>query len=307
MVKSTVFQLVLLAFVVVGCKEGTSVIDLPSIKREFAKEEDLLPSVPSKMTFCGEEIYLDDSDLRERLDREILVAKHSVASTSIILKRSRRYFPIIDSILLAHKLPLDLRYVAVAESGLGMVTSPAGAAGIWQLMEGTAKEYGLVINEFVDERFHVIKSTETACKYFLKSMENFEDWPTRVTSYNRGTQGVKNALDDQLTSHIFDTYMNLETSRYVFRILAAKLIMEDPSHYGFHLSDYDYYYPLKYHSVSVNENVGNLKEWAITQGINYKILRTLNPWILKDRLPKKSTFLIDLPIESTNLKPYPKK
>ena len=299
--------MILLTIVVVGCKDGTSIIDIPSIKREFVKEEDLLPSVPSKMSFCGEDINLDDSDLRERLDREILIAKHSTASTSLILKRSRRYFPIIDSILLANKLPHDLRYVAVAESGLSMAVSPAGAAGIWQIMEGTAKEYGLVVNEFVDERYHVIKSTEAACKYFLNSINNFEDWPTRITSYNRGTQGVKAALEDQYTTHFFDTHMNQESSRYFFRILAAKLIIEDPTAYGFRLSDYDYYYPLKYRSISVDDNVGNLKEWATTQGINYKILKILNPWIIKDRLPKNSQFMIDLPTEEANLKPYKAK
>ena len=157
----------ILSVLIVGCKEGGSVIDVPSIKREFANKDLLLPTVPKSLKFCGEEIDLNDDDLRERLDRELIVTKHSDAATLLILKRSRRYFPIFDSILAANNLPLDLKYVAVAESGLTNATSPAGAMGIWQLMEGTAKELGLQVDEFIDERLHYHKHTALllcACK-----------------------------------------------------------------------------------------------------------------------------------------------
>ncbi len=303
MIRKTIFQLIALSFILLSCKEGDSMLSVPEIKSQFVNKDLLMPTIPSNINFAGEKIILGDWDLKERLDREILSIKHNVGATTLILKKTRRYFPLMDSILKAHNLPLDLKYVAVAESGLANVTSPAGAAGFWQFMEPTAKEYGLLVNEWVDERLDVYKSTVAAANYFHHSASLFQDWPTRITAYNRGMAGVQNALEDQKTELFFDTYLNQESSRYFFRILAYKIILENPADYGFHLTDYDYYYPIHTKSLWIDASVGNLKLWAIEQGINYKILRTLNPWIIKDILPKGIEFKVDLPIDSS-LKPY---
>jgi len=261
-----------------------------------------LPPIPDKMEFCGEEIYLLDVDLRERLDRELMANAYFHSATLLYLKRANRVFPVIEQLLKKENMPADLKYLAVAESGLANVSSPAGAKGIWQFMPETANEYNLMVNEMVDERYHLEKSTLAACKYLVNSRSKFTNWSLALASYNRGIDGVYQDMEWQNTDNYFDAQMNNETGRYVFRMMALKLIMENPEAYGFHLKDVELYEPYQTKIVEVKDGIKDLASWAQEHGSNYKIVKLLNPWILKNSLPKKK-YLIQLPLPTMNLKP----
>ena len=261
-----------------------------------------LPPIPDKMEFCGEEINLLDLDVRERLDRELIANAYFHSSTLLYLKRANRVFPVIEQLLKKENMPMDLKYLAVAESGLANVSSPAGAKGMWQFMPETAEEYDLTVNELVDERYHLEKSTLAACKYLVNSRSKFTNWSLALASYNRGIGGVYQDMEWQNTDNYFDAQMNIETGRYIFRMMALKLIMENPEAYGFQLKDVELYAPYETKIVEVKEGIKDLASWAQEHGCNYKIVKLLNPWILKNSLPK-DTFLIQLPQPTMNLKP----
>lgn len=261
-----------------------------------------LPPIPDKMEFCGEEINLLDMDVRERLDRELIANAYFHSATLLYLKRANRVFPVIEQLLKKENMPMDLKYLAVAESGLANVSSPAGAKGIWQFMSETAEEYDLTVNELVDERYHLEKSTLAACKYLVNSRSKFENWSLALASYNRGIGGVHQDMEWQNTDNYFDAQMNNETGRYVFRMMALKLIMENPEAYGFQLKDVELYAPYETKIIEVKEGIKDLATWAQEHGCNYKIVKLLNPWILKNSLPK-DTFRIQLPQPTMNLKP----
>ena len=265
----------------------------------------ILPKTPETMLFCGDTIYLSDLDLKERLEREILVNVYYQSATTLYLKRQKRYFPEIERILKEKNIPNDLKYIAVIESGLSQAVSPAGAKGMWQFMEKTAKEYGLEISEEVDERYDFIKSTYAACSYLQKSHDTLNNWIAAVASYNRGLSGVNRDMERQQVNHYFDTDMNSETGRYFFRLLAMKLIFENPELYGYYLSDDDYYPPYQTRTEKIDHSIKNLSEWAVSKGFNYKILSLLNPWILSNSLTVKTkSYTILLPTETEKLKPY---
>lgn len=264
-----------------------------------------LPQLPLEMEFCGEKINLEDEDIRERLDREILVNAFYQSATLQSLKRANRFFPEIEKILKANGIPDDMKYLAVIESGLVQAVSPAGAQGFWQFMPKTAKEYDLLINGEVDERLNIEKSTKAACDYLNYANDTLKNWVSAAASYNRGIGGVRSDMRWQGTNNYFDTYMNSETGRYVFRILAVKLIFENPEAYGYNIRDVELYEPFKTKSVTVSKTINNLAEWALEKGINYKILIKLNPWLLTNKLiVKKKSFKIKLPQQNFNLKPY---
>lgn len=264
-----------------------------------------LPILPDEMFFCGQKISLIDEDIRERLDKEILVNAYYQSATLQALKRAHRYFPEIERILKSNSIPEDFKYLAVIESGLVQAVSPAGAQGFWQFMPGTAKEHNLLMNGEVDERLNIEKSTQAACDYLNYANDTLKDWVLAAASYNRGIGGVRSDMRWQRTTNYFDTHMNSETGRYVFRILAMKLIFENPEAYGYNVKEIELYKPFKTISVSVNGNISNLAEWAIEKGINYKILIKLNPWLLGNKLTTKNfVFKIKLPKEDFNLKPY---
>lgn len=304
MVKYT-FLLLLSCFFFHGCDTNSS-MKIGGMKNQSYDKMGHLPEVPVQIDFCNEKLYFQSDDLKERLDAEIIFAQKDVAATTLILKRTKRYFPLIDSVLKANNLPLDLKYIAISESGLNPNEFRNENAGIWQLKEATAKEFGLTVTDQIDERFHIVKSTQAICDFFKRYESVFKDWPTRIVAYNRGVENVKIALNNQRTTTYFDTQFSPEASRYVFRIMALMLIIEAPDKYGFKLSDYDYYYPFKTQKVKVDFKMGNLKHWAAAQGINYKILRLLNPWILRETLPNGRSYDINLPNELSNLKPYEK-
>lgn len=264
-----------------------------------------IPELPTEMSFCGQTINLEDEDIRERLDREILVNVYYQSSTLQTFKRANRFFPAMEKVLKENGVPDDFKYLAVIESNLIQAVSPAGAQGFWQFMPGTAAEYKLQINNEVDERLNIKKSTIAACRYLKFANDTLKDWILAAAAYNRGIGGVRSDMRWQRTKNYFDTHMNSETSRYVFRILAVKLILENPEKYAYNLKEIEVYKPFRTFSVPIEESIPNLAEWSIEKGINYKILIKLNPWILSNKLTvKDNAFYIQLPHADFNLKPY---
>lgn len=237
---------------------------------------------PAKIDFAGESTPLNISDVRERLDRELLVNANLDATTVLIIKRANRAFPVIEPILKKYGIPDDFKYLAVIESGLVNVVSPAGARGVWQFMPDTGKERGLEINDVVDERYHLVKSTEAACKYLQSAYAKFGSWTLAAASYNGGFGGVNKQITFQGVTNYYDLLLTDETARYVFRILALKEIMQHPVLYNFTVTPAEMYTALPVKNVEVTSSIPDLAVFAKEQGINYKILKVHNPW-LRDR------------------------
>lgn len=271
--------------------------------REIIRSEGnfMIPTLPDQMTLCGDTIDLTDLDIRERLDYEVTANAYYHSSTLLYLKRAHRYFPMIESLLKENGIPDDLKYLAVIESGLSQATSPSGAKGFWQFMEGTAKEYDLEVNRFVDERLDIKKSTVAACLYLKDALKDFGDWPTTIASYNRGRGGMNKDLEWQYQDSYFDVELNRETGRYVYRLLALKLIMEHPENYGFDLKLVELYNPIETQTVKITDGIEDIAKWSVEKGLNYKIIKRLNPWILKNKLPAKETFVIEIPGDNVKM------
>ena len=263
----------------------------------------VLPEIPKEMDFAGERIPLTDIDLKERLDKELLINNFWHSQTIRVLKRTRRWLPVIKKIMREEGIPEDLAYISIIESGFNNVTSPAGAKGFWQLLEETGKEFGLTINEQVDERYHVEKSTRAACRFLNKAHKRFDSWTLAAASYNLGMFGVADNLERQGVDNYFDLSLNPETARYVFRILACKLIFESPQKYGFKLSPEDYYPPYRTKDIKIDSTIENLYDLSIDNGITIKILRLLNPWIRgRDfKVKKGEHFIFKLPENNEQL------
>jgi membrane-bound lytic murein transglycosylase D len=242
---------------------------------------------------------LQIADVQERLDRELLVNKNLDASTLLILKRAKRAFAVIEPVLKQNGIPDDFKYLAVIESGLMNVVSPAGAKGIWQFMPETAREIGLEVNENIDERYHLEKSTEAACTYFLKAKEKFGNWTLTAAAYNAGSAGIQKQMEFQKVSNYYDLLLNEETSRYVFRILALKQIMKNPKQYGFPISEEEQYRMVLTKKIVIDSTVNNLADLAIKQGINYKLLKIHNPWLRTTKIVNTSNkkYQIEIPLE----------
>jgi len=255
--------------------------------------------LPEVFFFSDEEVPLDAPDIRERFDKELLVNTYWQSNMMLLLKRANKWFPTIEAILKEEGVPEDFKYLAVIESGLENLRSPKGAKGFWQLMPGTAKEYGLEVNTNVDERYHIEKATRVACKYLIKAKKRFGSWTLAAASYNRGMYGTQRLLDRQLVDNYYDLLLNTETSRYVFRILAVKEIMSHPERYGFIFEDTDLYQPIPVKKVGWDIPIANIAEFAKEQGVNYKVLKIHNPWLIENHLNNKSRkyYEIELPEE----------
>lgn len=255
-------------------------------------------NIPPDITFADEEIPLNDWDVKERLDRELLVNTYWQSNTLLYFKRANRYFPVIEKILDRNNIPEDLKYIALIESGFMNVVSPAGAAGFWQLLKSTGQEYGLEVNDNVDERYHLEKSTEAACKFFKESYDVFGNWMLVAASYNMGINGIKREVEEQKVQSYFDLKLNPETSRYIFRLLAIKEILEHPKEYGFHFKNYQLYQPLKCEPVVVNTSIDNLVDFAIDHNTTYKMLKEVNPWLRQRSLknPTGKVYTINIPL-----------
>ena len=244
--------------------------------------------IPDSLTFAGEKIALTSPDLKERLDKELLVNTYWQSNMLLMIKRANKYFPEIERILEAQGIPKDFKYLAVIESGLENVRSPAGARGFWQLMKNTGKEMGLEINTNVDERYHLELSTVVASKYLKKAKSKLGLWTLAAASYNRGMSGIQRILNTQLADNYFDLLLGTETSRYVFRILAVKLIMENPTKFGYIYEDQDLYQAIPVRKYGFDTAINNLAEFSKEIDINYKILKIHNPWLLENHLNNKS-------------------
>ena len=244
--------------------------------------------LPSNLDFSGEAVPLDQPDIRERLDKELLVNTYWQSNMMLLLKRANKYFPTIEPILEEEGVPDDFKYLAVIESALENVRSPKGAKGFWQIMPGTAKEYGLEVNSNVDERYHIEKSTRVACAYLKKAKQRFGSWTLAAASYNRGMYATDRLLTKQLSENYYDLLLNSETSRYVFRILAIKEIMSNPRAYGFIFDAEDLYQPILVRKIGLDTAIGNIAQFAKEQSINYKILKIHNPWLIQNHLNNRS-------------------
>jgi membrane-bound lytic murein transglycosylase D len=244
--------------------------------------------LPEVLDFAGETTPLDAPDIRERLDKELLVNTYWQSNMMLLLKRANKHFPLIEKILEEEGVPSDFKYLSVIESALENARSPKGAKGFWQLMPATAKEYGLEVNSNVDERYHIEKSTRAACQYLKKAKNRFGSWTLAAASYNRGMYGTNRLLDKQLVDNYYDLLLNSETSRYVFRILAVKEIMSNPQRYGFIFNAEDLYHSIPVHKIGLDTAITNLAEFARENQINYKILKIHNPWLIENHLNNKS-------------------
>lgn len=253
--------------------------------------------IPDELFFAGERVPIENFDTRESLERELLVNTYWHSQTLLLLKRSKRYFPVIDSILTEYNVPTDFKYLAVAESGLDQVVSPSNAVGFWQFLAGTARDYGLEINDVVDERYHIEKATEAACKYLIESHIKFGSWTNAAASYNRGRRFISNQMERQKQDSYYDLLLGEEGERYVFRILAIKLVFENAHDYGFVVED-DGYKPIPCYNYIVNNSINDFGTFANEQNTNYKILKKLNPWLRESYLTVhgNKTYTIKLPV-----------
>ena len=252
---------------------------------------------PSSIDFAGEKTPLEVADVKERFDRELIVNRNLDASTLLIIKRANREFPIIEPILKKYGVPEDFKYLAVAESALINATSSAGAKGVWQFMPATAKEYGMEVSEEVDERYHLVKSTEAACQYLLNAKNKMGSWTLAAASYNGGLAGINRQIANQGENNYYDLLLTEETHRYVFRILALKDILQNPELYGFTLRENELYTGIPTRTVVVSESIPDLAAFAKQEGINYKILKVHNPWLRDRKLTIKpgKTYEIEIP------------
>ena len=255
------------------------------------------PYIPEKVLFCDENVPIQYFDIFESLEREMIVNTYFHSQTLLNLKKASRYLPVVEPILKKNKIPDDFKYLLIAESGFSYIVSPAGAAGFWQLLESTAKDYGLEVNDEVDERYNLEKATEAACKYLLHSYEIYHDWPLVAATYNAGRRGVERQIERQGETDYYDLLLNEETARYVYRVIAIKLVMENPSQYGFNITESERYRPLPYHEISVSGSIDDMGEFAREHDTNYKLLKILNPWLRDNKLTNNQhkTYTILIP------------
>lgn len=260
------------------------------------------PSVPKMIVFAGDTIRFDRQDIYERMDRELISFTYMHTNSTLMLKRSERIFAKVVPILRANEVPEDLKYLMAIESNFDpKALSSAGAAGLWQFTKSTAKEYGLEVSSEVDERYHIEKETVAACKYLLKAYDKYGDWMTVAASYNGGQNGISKRIENQRQRKAMDLWLVEETSRYMFRILAAKMFFEDPASFGFYVREKDKYpvEPKPKETVSVSGPIENLVDFAEEHGIRYATLKGANLWLRDSKLTNKAgkTYEIVIPRE----------
>ena len=259
------------------------------------------PDIPMSINFAGETVSFDRLDMAERLDRELTSIIYGQTTTELCFKRANRYFPALAKILKEQGVPLDFLYLAVTESSMDYSAySSAKAAGMWQLLAGTGRDFGLEVSDEVDERYDPEKSTVAACKYLKSAYKKYGHWPTVAASYNAGMQKISNELSKQRVDNSFDLYLVQETSRYVFRIMAYKLLMESPKRYGYRFSRKNLWQPVDYTTVDVTGSVASWIDWAKDKGLTYAQLREANPWIRSTKLTNASgkTYKVRIPKQS---------
>ncbi len=288
-------------------KKLSNTTESDSSYRSFVKDNYKIYSipVPTKPIFSNESVPTHNIDVYERLDREMTVNTYWHSNTFLLHKRAARWFPVIEPILAENNIPDDFKYLAVIESGLDNVTSPSGAKGFWQFMKATGESYNLEINNFVDERYHLEKATQAACEYLQIAYNKFGSWTLAAASYNMGKTGLQNKLDEQKTSNYYDLLLNIETGRYIYRIIAAKYILSNSKNYGFNIRQEDLYQQYETINISIDSAINDLTDFAITHNSNYKTIKLLNPWLRGKKLPNLNgkNYTLKLPKENSNLDP----
>lgn len=286
------------AVIAISCMSGTT----SDSNGTQAFSHVISPEIPGSVYLCGKEVSLDREDMYERFDRELTSLAYAHGSTLLTLKRANKYFPQIAPILKENGVPLDVMYLACVESTLNpRAYSPAKAAGIWQFLASTGKQYGLEVNDEVDERYNLEKATGAACRYLKQAYRKYGNWESVMASYNAGQGRISSELEAQLVDTSFDLYLTEETSRYVFRIMAMKQIMENPSAYGFVLKRNQLYQPADCKIVEVSTPVADWAKWAKEHGISYAQLREENPWIRAKKLTNKEgkTYKVKVPSKNS--------
>jgi membrane-bound lytic murein transglycosylase D len=258
---------------------------------------------PDTITFAGEIVPVEYNDVRESFDRELLINVYWQSQTMLWIKRANRYFSMIEEVLREEGVPDDFKYIPVVESGLLHLVSPAGAAGYWQFLEGTARDYGLEVNTEVDERYHVAKATRAACKYFKHAYEQFGNWTMAAASYNIGRRELMRQQNAQKQNSYYNLKLNNETGRYVYRLIAAKTIMTNPEKYGFNIRAKDLYPQYAGRIVVADTTILDLALFAESFGVNYKVLQFANPWIRSFQITnhKRKKYEFFIPAETARL------
>ncbi len=284
------------AFIFATRKDQSEEVHQQAIRADYRV---YAPSIPDTLSLCGERVPLDIYYVREGLDRELVSNMYYQSNTLFYIKRATRYFPVIERILREEHVPEDMKYLCVIESGLQCVTSPAGAQGWWQFLKDTGQKYGLEINEDVDMRNHLERSTRAACRYLKDLHQRFGSWSAAAAAYNCGENGLGRRFANQKQSSYYDLYLNRETSRYVYRIIAVKLIMQHPQDYGYYVRHCDTYPEVPTTVVELTGRNVDIVQYAVDNGTSYKMLRTLNPWIVADTFKNKGdkTYRVEVPVK----------
>ncbi|MEE4198737.1 MAG: lytic transglycosylase domain-containing protein [Bacteroidales bacterium] len=298
----TLISVIILIFLVVlfsYFRQGRESVDY-DYREAFEKKYSIfaLP-IPGDLSFAGEKVPLEYFDVREALDQELLINTYWQSQTVLFIKRANRYFPRIERILQENGVPEDFKYLVLAESDLKNSVSPAGAVGIWQLLKGTARDYGLEVNDEVDERYHLEKSTQAAAEFLKDAHDLFGTWTMAAAAYNMGRTGLLRQVNRQKEKNYYNLLLNTETARYIYRVLAIKLILESPEDYGFHLRQKDFYHPVHTYTVMVDSSVSDFADFADKHQINYKLLKYFNPWLRDSFLsnPQRKIYRIEIPEE----------
>jgi hypothetical protein len=285
---------VVIVFMLLSSAKPESVQVSPETKTEFKAVK-----IPDAISFAGEKVPLEQFDVRESLDRELLSNAYFHSQTIRYLKLAPRFFPVIEPILKERGIPDDFKYLAVAESGFNpRAVSSAGAVGFWQFLKGTGEQYGLEISNEIDERYHIEKSTVAACKYLRDAYNKYGNWTLAAASYNGGMARVQSQQTRQKMTGYYDLLFVEETQRYVFRIAALKLIMENPEEYNFSVGEEDKYSIIKTRDVEITGPVKNFADFAIEQGTSYKLLKDFNPWLRDDKLTNAAgkKYILKIPV-----------
>ncbi|WP_166386453.1 MULTISPECIES: lytic transglycosylase domain-containing protein [unclassified Polaribacter] len=252
--------------------------------------------LPNNLNLAGERVPLEIPDVKERMERELLVNTYWQSNGLLLIKRANKYFPILEPLLKKYGLPDDFKFLALAESGFIDETSNVGAAGMWHFMQATGKEYGLEINSNVDERYDIEKSTKVAAEYLKKSQKRFNSWTLAAAAYNAGNYGVSKRLDEQEVTNYYDAKLPDETERYVLRIIALKEVISNPKKYGFVFENEDLYTLAKTRTIKVDTAISNITHFAKKFGMNYKEFKIYNPWLRENKLNNKSRKVYEIKV-----------